>query len=365
MGKVLRVNGEEIFNKKNRKDNNLNMKMKKTSQFLIITFFISFSFLFQVSCGKYSAYDYLTGKVENDKKLIEDENKAKIDAENKVKADTKAKLDSENKLKSDTQAKLDTENKLKSDEQTKLDAQTKKQIEGMVFVEGGFFNMQEKQITLSSFYISKYETNQSEYQSIMGKNPSYFKGSNLPVEYVSWFDAIKYCNAKSKKEGLSVAYNETTGELLDSVGSVTSDITKVMGYRLPTEAEWEFAAKGGNKSKGYTYIGSSNAEEIAWFSLNSEGKTHEVGTKKSNELGLYDMSGNVWEWCTDWYDSNYYNNSSNINPVNTNNSDVRVVRGASWLNNPNYLRLNLRYNSVPSINNLDLGFRIAKTTPFN
>ena len=324
--------------------------MKKTSQFLITRFFISFSLLFQVSCGKYSAYDHLTGKVESDKKIMEDENKAKIDAENKINADTKAKLDSENKLKSDAQAK--------------------KQSEGMVFVEGGSFDMGDNtwtdskpinKVTVSSFYISKYETTQAEYQSIMGKNSIYINGINLPLESVSWFDAIEYCNAKSIIESLPQAYNELTGELLDKDGKITTDITKVKGYRLPSEAEWEYAARGGNKSQGYTYSGSNNEEEVAWFSSNSGGKTHEVGSKKSNELGIYDMSGNVWEWCTDWYNSNYYNNITTINPVNTKSSGYRVYRGGSWFDKADYLRIGYRFYDTPTRSERGIGFRSVRT----
>ena len=260
--------------------------------------------------------------------------------------------------------------KERAEAKKRAEEEAKKQAERIVFVKGGTFDMGDNilgtsdpihKVTLSSFYISKYETTQSEYQAIMGSNPSHFNGDNLPVESVSWFDAIKYCNAKSKKDGLSVAYNETSGELLDSGGNVTSDITKVKGYRLPTEAEWEYAAGGGNKSQGYKYSGSNYENEVAWFSSNSGGKTHEIGTKKSNELGIYDMSGNVYEWCTDFFDDNYYNNSATINPVNTKSSDDRVNRGSSWSNNDDYLRVCTRHGIPPTYDNTDLGLRLVRT----
>jgi formylglycine-generating enzyme required for sulfatase activity len=147
-------------------------------------------------------------------------------------------------------------------------------------------------VTVSSFYIGKYEITQKEWREVMGTNASNFKGDELPMEQVSWYDAVQYCNTLSARNGLNPCYS-ISGE------TVTSDFSK-NGYRLPTEAEWEFAAKGGRLSRGTKYAGSSSAFDVAWYGSNSGSKTHPVGQKQSNELGLYGMSGNVSEWCNDW-----------------------------------------------------------------
>ena len=178
----------------------------------------------------------------------------------------------------------------------------------MVKVEGGTFDMgatkeQEEpwdsekpvhKVTLSSFSIAKTEVTQELWQAVMGNNPSYFKGSNLPVEVVSWND----CQEFIRKLNAMTGYN----------------------FRLPTEAEWEFAARGGNKSQHYQYSGSNDVGSVAWYGDNSGGKTHPVATKAPNELGIYDMSGNVWEWCEDWYGSY----SSNATPTASTNDVVRA-----------------------------------------
>ena len=322
--------------------------------------------------------------------MLEEINKKEAEKQAKVKNIEKVynklvTLDKSEQITKDQKAKIweeflndyaNTDNPYKTDVQNKIAKYTFNWENG-VFVEGGSFDMGDNKwdytkpihkVTISSFYISKYETTQAEYQSLMGSNPSNFKGSNLPVEKVSWYDAIKYCNAKSKKEGLSVAYNETTGDLLDSSGNATNDITKVKGYRLPTDAEWEYAARGGNKSQGYTYSGGNNAEEVAVYEENSYKKgssssdygTHIVGSKKPNELGIYDMSGNVWEWCTDYWSDNY-NNSTTINPVNTKSSGSRVDRGGSWRDYAVYLRVGDRRGYTPTSTDDYLGFRLART----
>ena len=216
------------------------------------------------------------------------------------------------------------------------------------------------------FYIGKYETTFDEYDafcSATGRSKPDDKGwgrGQRPVINVSWWDAIAYCNWLSEKEKLPKAY-DNNGNLLDKDGKVTTDPSKVVGYRLPTEAEWEYAARGGNKSKGYKYSGSDNVGDVAWYSENSGKKTQEVGKKAPNELGIYDMSGNVWEWCSDWYGS--YSSSAQTNPYNSTAGSYRVIRGGSWYSNVTYVRVANRDDYSPTSAKYSLGFRIARTVP--
>ena len=218
-----------------------------------------------------------------------------------------------------------------------------------VFVEGGTFWMgatseqgsdsiyNEKpvhQVTVGSFYIGKYAVTQAQWKSVMGDNRSYFKGDDLPVETVNWYEVQEFISK----------LNEQTGK----------------NYRLPTESEWEFAARGGNKSRGYKYSGSNNPYDVTWNAGNSDGKTHPVGTKSPNELGLYDMSGNVWEWCNDWYD-NYdnYKNDSQIDLMRPLSESDRMFRGGSWYVEARGLRVSARGHGWPGNASSDLGFRLA------
>ena len=186
-------------------------------------------------------------------------------------------------------------------------------------------------VTLSSFYIGKYEVTQALWKAVMGSNPSKWKGDNLPVEQVSWDD----CQTFIRK------LNALTGK----------------NFRLPTEAEWEFAARGGNNSRGYKYAGSNNIGDVAWYDDNSGSKTHVVGTKSPNELGIYDMSGNVWEWCQDWFGS--YSSASQTNPTGASSGSYRVLRGGCWFNYARSCRSSGRIINTPGGRYNDNGLRLV------
>ena len=201
----------------------------------------------------------------------------------------------------------------------------------------------------------------------MGNNPSVFKGDDLPVERVSWYDAIVFCNKKSEKEGLKPVYTINQSIIDKNNLNFRDDIRwkvdvnkNANGYRLPTEAEWEYAARGGNQTKGFTFSGSNNPDEVAWYGFTKSGRqTHVVGTKNPNELGIYDMSGNVYEWCWDWYSS--YTNTSYNNPIGPEYGEFRILRGGSWLNNVSYCRVSNRCNYYPNDNtNIEFGFRLVR-----
>ncbi|MFA5498227.1 MAG: SUMF1/EgtB/PvdO family nonheme iron enzyme [Candidatus Cloacimonadia bacterium] len=206
--------------------------------------------------------------------------------------------------------------------------------DNFVFVEGVCIALDERPQGLpsliSSFYISKYQLTQKEWVEVMGNNPSGRRGDNLPVEKISWYDTIDYCNKRSVKGGLTPCYSidGDTNPSDWSSGKVECD-WDANGYRLPTNAEWEFAAGGGNKSRGYVYSGSDNLDEVGWFDENSGDEIHPVGQKMPNELGLYDMSGNVAEWCWDWYDEKYLYKAPIKDPKGPESGDARVTRGGN------------------------------------
>ena len=208
------------------------------------------------------------------------------------------------------------------------------------------------------FYISKYEITQQQYKAVMGNNPSEFKGDNLPVEQVSWYDALNFCNALSQSEGLTPCYTINGTK-------VTCDF-EANGYRLPTEAEWEYAAKAGTKTDFYsgklTYSGNSpidpNLDKIAWYSANSSNTTHPVGQKTPNAFGLYDMSGNVWEWCWDRYAE--YPSKETKDYQGPEIGTYRVYRGGGWRNLAWYCRSTNRDRNYLDDKNNSLGFRVVK-----
>lgn len=216
----------------------------------------------------------------------------------------------------------------------------------MIFVEGGTFIMgatseQERDaydrekpvhnVELSSYYMANTEVTQELWQAVMGNNPSYFKGNTRPVEHVSWDE----CQIFIRK------LNSMTGEQ----------------FRLPTEAEWEYAASGGNKSRGYKYSGGNNISKIAWFEANSNSVTHPVALMEANKLGIYDMSGNVYEWCNDWY--GLYNSGSQTNPQGALSGWSRVIRGGSWFNALKACRVSFRSYCSPNRGNNYTGLRLA------
>ena len=212
-------------------------------------------------------------------------------------------------------------------------------LEGFVAVDSGSFTRSNGySVTVSDFIISDHEVTQAEYVAVMGTNPSNYSGNSKPVETVSWYDAIYFCNKKSVADGLTPCYSVYGSTDVDdwsytphngySISGTVSCNFSANGYRLPTEAEWEFAARGGNESKGYTYSGSNNIDDVAWYLNNSSDGTKEVKTKAPNELGIYDMSGNVWEWCWDWYGSYSYDNETD--PLGASSGSCRVRRGGSW-----------------------------------
>lgn len=219
----------------------------------------------------------------------------------------------------------------------------------MVKVEGGAFMMgsengseNEKpvhQVEVSDYYLGKYPVTQGQWKAVMGENnnPSRFKGDNLPVETVSWNDCQAFIQALNKKTGLD--------------------------YCLPTEAQWEFAARGGIHSQAYLYAGSDDVSEVAWFKDNSREKTHSVGQKKPNELGLFDMSGNVWEWCSDLYGEEYYEELNQggraTNPEGPQEGADRVFRGGGWGSNPRHCRVSYRNDWGPGDRYYALGFRLS------
>lgn len=264
-----------------------------------------------------------------------------------------------------------------------MSAYAEKGTDTFVLVKGGTFknlasNYFGKDVKVPDFYIGRYEVTQKEWSEVMGSNPSEFKGDDMPVEKVSWYDCVEYCNKRSEKEGLKPCYN-IDKDKRDPVN--TNDIDTIKwtvtvnkdadGYRLPTETEWEYAASGGQLSKSCLYSGGNDIDKVAWYWKNSGDsalkgnwawpmikgnhcRPKPVGSKLPNELGLYDMSGNVREWCWDWYDSD------GTEPIG------RSWRGGGWFSGDQFCSVSFRGNFEASGKGPDQGFRLcrsAKTKP--
>ena len=255
----------------------------------------------------------------------------------------------------------------------------------MVFVQGGTFEMgctpeqtdcdsdesPVHEVTLTDYYIGKYEVTQGQWLALVPEydpfDGNFGQGDTHPAYDISWYDAVTFCNRLSQQEGYTPVYYADAGftqiydALNDGSGTVYQDPT-ANGYRLPTEAEWEYAARGGAQSEGYQYSGSNDIDEVAWYDGNDNSQSEPAGTKAPNELGIYDMSGNMREWCWDWYDPNYYGNSPSCAPVPIEPTvdPPRVQRGGSWYFPASWSRVSKRL--VHSASRLYLfGFRLSRT----
>jgi formylglycine-generating enzyme required for sulfatase activity len=266
-----------------------------------------------------------------------------------------------------------------------VSAWAQKEPGDLVWIKGGTFKNTKssyygKNVTVSNFYIGKYEVTQKEWSEVMGSNPSQFKGDNLPVETVSWYDCVEYCNKRSIKEGLNPYYHidrnnkdPNNRTVVDEIKWTVTVNAGANGYRLPTEAEWEYAAGGGQLSKSCTYSGGDVVDKVGWFWQNSgdtnltgpwlwpklqqnHDRTHSVGGKEPNESGLYDMSGNVREWCWDWYGDL----ESGPAPKGSSSETGRVWRGGGWMGGDFCCASSFRASFEASGKGPDQGLRVCR-----
>ncbi|MCU0917834.1 MAG: formylglycine-generating enzyme family protein [Planctomycetes bacterium] len=228
--------------------------------------------------------------------------------------------------------------------------------DAMVLIQGGRFTMGDQdepdaaphEVTVSSFHMDKYLVTQEQYEKLMGDNPSRWKGPKNPVEGVRWSDAVKFCNARSKAEGLQPCYDLTTWQCNFEAN----------GYRLPTEAEWEYACRAGTSTAYFCGNSPTQLGDYAWFDRNAGGRPQPVGQKKPNPWGLYDICGNVWHWCHDFYQVEYYAASPKENPRGPQEGDTRVVRGGAWKFSSDNCRSGYRYNENPGYVDVCFGYDI-------
>jgi len=223
----------------------------------------------------------------------------------------------------------------------------------MVFIPGGEFmlgdgsdkNNPTVKVSLSSFYMAEFPVTQELYAAMTQKNPSYFEGDMHPVEKINWFEAVEFCHLLNAFFKLSKFDPD--------------NIQQALCFRLPTEAEWEYAAQGKDKKQAFIYSGSNEVDSVAWYKDNNYMETRTVGLKFPNSYGIYDMSGNVWEWCWDWYSAEFYKTIKAPNPINLQKADFRVLRGGSWHADADGSRLALRNFYPPDFRDRGDGFRLV------